>query len=50
MALVVAQSPNFLGCIEDMDELSDITHAIEALFSANITEPLSLGSQNTWRI
>ena len=47
VALVIAQSPNFLGCIEDMDELSDITHATEALFSANITEPLSLAVLKT---
>lgn len=47
VALVIAQSPNVFGCIEDMDELSDVSHTKEALFSANITEPLSLAVLKT---
>lgn len=42
VAIVMAQSPNFFGCIEDMKALSDISHAAGSLFSSNVTEPLSL--------
>ncbi len=42
VAIVLAQSPNFYGCVEDMQSLSDISHTAGTLFSANITEPLSL--------
>lgn len=42
VALVIVQSPNFFGCIENMKLLSDVVHSKEALFVSNITEPLSL--------
>lgn len=42
VAIVLAQSPNFYGCIEDMNSLCDISHGAGALFSSNVTEPLSL--------
>lgn len=47
VALFIAQSPNFFGCIEDMELLSEKTKAKKALFSANITEPLSLALLKT---
>ncbi|KAB8031025.1 aminomethyl-transferring glycine dehydrogenase subunit GcvPA [Fluviispira multicolorata] len=47
VAIVIAQSPNFMGCIEDMKELSDLAHSKSALFSANVTEPLSLALLKT---
>jgi glycine dehydrogenase subunit 1 len=47
VALVIAQSPNFMGCIEDMQEISDLSHSKESLFSANVTEPLSLALLKT---
>lgn len=47
VALVIAQSPNFFGCIEDMEELCEISHAKGSLFSANVTEPLSLALLKT---
>ncbi|MES2614885.1 MAG: aminomethyl-transferring glycine dehydrogenase subunit GcvPA [Bdellovibrionota bacterium] len=42
VAIVLAQSPNFYGCIEDMKTLCDISHTANSLFSANVAEPLSL--------
>lgn len=42
VAIFLAQSPNFFGCIENMSSLSQTTHRAGALFSANVTEPLSL--------
>jgi glycine dehydrogenase subunit 1 len=47
VALVIAQSPNFLGCVEDMKSLSDTAHQSGSLFSANVTEPLSLALLKT---
>ncbi|WGL61284.1 aminomethyl-transferring glycine dehydrogenase subunit GcvPA [Pigmentibacter sp. JX0631] len=47
VALFIAQSPNFFGCIEDMDILAEKTKAKKALFSANVTEPLSLALLKT---
>jgi glycine dehydrogenase subunit 1 len=47
VALVIAQSPNFMGCIEDMQEMSDLSHSKGSLFSANVTEPLSLALLKT---
>jgi len=41
-ACVVAQNPNFLGCIEDMQSLSDKTHSAGAAFIV-AADPLSLG-------
>ena len=47
VALVIVQSPNFMGCIEDMQEISDLSHSKGCLFSANVTEPLSLALLKT---
>ena len=41
-ACLVAQSPNFLGSVEDMRNLSDIAHNNNALFIACV-DPISLG-------
>ena len=39
---VVAQSPNFLGVIEDLRKISGVAHSAEALFIVAVTEPVSL--------
>src|SRR3989337_1964481 len=41
-AAVLIQNPNFFGCIEDMDAISNITHKYDALFIACVN-PISLG-------
>lgn len=41
-AAVLIQSPNFFGCIEDMDSFSNIVHKHDALFIACVN-PVSLG-------
>lgn len=40
-ACVIAQSPNYFGCIEDMDKLAQAAHSADALFVA-IADPMSL--------
>ncbi|APJ04933.1 aminomethyl-transferring glycine dehydrogenase subunit GcvPA [Silvanigrella aquatica] len=47
VALLIVQSPNFFGCIEDMQEFSHLAHSKGTLFSANVTEPLSLALLQT---
>lgn len=42
-AAVVIQSPNFLGTLEHVREIAEITHRTGALLIVTITEPLSLG-------
>jgi glycine dehydrogenase subunit 1 len=42
-AVVIAQSPNFVGVIEDLESISRTAHAIGALSAVVITEPVSLG-------
>src|SRR5882762_9043843 len=42
-AAVIVQSPNFFGCIEDLQALSDAAHKAGALLIVAITEPISLG-------
>ena len=42
-AALVVQSPNFLGCIEDLSALADAAHAKGALLIVAITEAMSLG-------
>ncbi|MEA3306418.1 MAG: glycine dehydrogenase, partial [Elusimicrobiota bacterium] len=44
-ACVIAQSPNFFGILEDMQEISDLTHEKGALFTA-VTDPMSLAIVN----
>ena len=42
-AALVVQSPNFLGCVEDLQELSDAAHAVGALLVVVVTEAISFG-------
>lgn len=42
-AAVVVQSPNFFGCIEDVQALADKAHAAGALLIVVITEAMSFG-------
>ena len=41
-AAVLVQNPNFFGCIEDMETISNITHRRDTLFIACVN-PISLG-------
>jgi glycine dehydrogenase subunit 1 len=43
-AAVVVQSPNFFGCIEDLQRLADAAHQAGALLVVAITEAISLGA------
>jgi glycine dehydrogenase subunit 1 len=43
LAAVALQSPNFLGCIEDLQAAGQSAHAVEALLVASFTEPLAYG-------
>jgi glycine cleavage system P protein (glycine dehydrogenase) subunit 1 len=40
---VVVQSPNFFGCIEDIEAIAGAVHDAGALFIVAISEPMSLG-------
>ena len=42
-AALVVQSPNFFGCIEDLNSLADAAHAVGALFVVVVTEAISFG-------
>jgi glycine dehydrogenase subunit 1 len=42
-AAIVIQSPNFFGCIEDLEALSEKVHAKGALLIVAVTEAMSLG-------
>lgn len=42
-SVVVSQSPNFFGVIEDLGTISEMAHKHDALSVAVITEPVSLG-------
>jgi glycine cleavage system P protein (glycine dehydrogenase) subunit 1 len=42
-AAVVVQSPNFYGCIEDIQALADKAHAVGALLIVVVTEAMSFG-------
>lgn len=42
-AALVVQSPNFFGCVEDLDSLADAAHAVGALFVVVVTEAISFG-------
>jgi glycine dehydrogenase subunit 1 len=46
-AAVVVQSPNFFGCIEELNKLADMAHDVGALLIVVITEPISLGLLKT---
>jgi glycine dehydrogenase subunit 1 len=42
-AAVVVQSPNFFGCIEDVEAIADRAHAVGALLIVAVTEAISFG-------
>lgn len=42
-AAVVVQSPNFFGCVEDLQAIADKAHAVGALLIVVVTEAISLG-------
>jgi glycine dehydrogenase subunit 1 len=42
-AALVVQSPNFFGCVENLERLSGAAHASGALFIVVVTEAISLG-------
>ncbi|HXG83041.1 MAG TPA: aminomethyl-transferring glycine dehydrogenase subunit GcvPA, partial [Pyrinomonadaceae bacterium] len=42
-AALVVQSPNFFGCVEDLQSLADKAHAVGALFIVVVTEAISFG-------
>ncbi len=42
-AALVVQSPNFFGCIEDLQSLADAAHAVGALSVVVVTEAISFG-------
>ncbi|MGB8507686.1 MAG: aminomethyl-transferring glycine dehydrogenase subunit GcvPA [Pyrinomonadaceae bacterium] len=43
VAAVVVQSPNFFGCVEDLQSLADEVHAVGALLVVVVTESMSFG-------
>lgn len=42
-AALVIQSPNFFGCVEDLQTLADRAHAVGALLIVVVTEAISFG-------
>ena len=42
-AALVVQSPNFFGCVEDLQSLADAAHSVGALFVVVVTEAISFG-------
>ncbi|MGH9948572.1 MAG: aminomethyl-transferring glycine dehydrogenase subunit GcvPA [Pyrinomonadaceae bacterium] len=42
-AALVVQSPNFFGCIENLEPLAEAAHAVGALLVVVVTEAISLG-------
>jgi glycine dehydrogenase subunit 1 len=47
IAALVVQSPNFFGCVEDLQALADKAHAVGALFIVVVTEAISFGLLKT---
>ncbi len=43
-AAVVVQSPNFFGCVEDLQAIADAAHQAGALFIVAFSEAMSLGA------
>jgi glycine dehydrogenase subunit 1 len=43
LAALAVQSPNFFGCIENLEEAAEKIHKKEGLFVASFTEPLAYG-------
>lgn len=46
-ACLVVQSPNFFGCVEDLQNLADKVHAVGALLIVVVTEAISFGLLKT---
>jgi glycine dehydrogenase subunit 1 len=46
-AALVVQSPNFFGCVEDLQALADAAHAVGALLVVVVTEAISFGLLKT---
>ncbi len=46
-AALVVQSPNFFGCVEDLQALADQAHAVGALLIVVVTEAISFGLLKT---
>lgn len=46
-AALVVQSPNFFGCVEDLESLAAQAHAVGALFVVVVTEAISFGLLKT---
>ncbi len=46
-AALVVQSPNFFGCIEDLQTLAEKAHAVGALFIVVVSEAISFGMLKT---
>ncbi|HQX56909.1 MAG TPA: aminomethyl-transferring glycine dehydrogenase subunit GcvPA [Pyrinomonadaceae bacterium] len=46
-AALVVQSPNFFGCVEDLESLAAAAHAVGALFVVVVTEAISFGMLKT---
>jgi len=46
-AALVVQSPNFFGCVEDLQTLADKAHEVGALLIVVVTEAISLGLLKT---
>ncbi len=42
-ACLLIQTPNFFGCIEDLEEIEKIVHSNNALLNVCVVEPTSLG-------
>ncbi|HEY0379097.1 MAG TPA: aminomethyl-transferring glycine dehydrogenase subunit GcvPA [Pyrinomonadaceae bacterium] len=42
-AALVVQSPNFFGCVEDLNKLAERAHAVGALLIVAVTEAISFG-------
>lgn len=43
LGAVAVQSPNFIGCIEDLSAAASLAHNTKALLIASFTEPLAFG-------
>ncbi len=43
VSVVIFQTPNFFGVVEDAAKISELAHAQKALSAAVVTEPVSLG-------
>lgn len=46
-AALIVQSPNFFGCVEDLQTLGDQAHAVGALLIVVVTEAISFGLLKT---